>query len=219
MRPSTYGQSLPATGERETPEWLKPRVPEPHRPLFARDPVREAEELRLAEAREAARVVGERAGLEAARQNVDAAVARYADAVERLDDVARQAATPLAREVVALALVVAGELIAREVGRDPTILLDTIEAALESVKTDQRVTVRVARRDLELLRQRRPELEPAGVTLVGDPALAAGGCVIESAQQVIDASIESRLAAVRAALVALYDDAPGAASGGTRDGA
>jgi flagellar assembly protein FliH len=176
------------------------------RPLFASVPQPGAVSAATAAAAQAreeaalARLEAERAAQEKARAELDKQIQRYVDGIARLQGVVRELGKPLAGEVVELAMVVAREIIGRELATDRSRIADVVAEALADADGEGAVVVRMNPADLAQLRERRPELAQ-GAAFVEDRRLAAGGCVVESASQVIDASIEARLDAVRLAVV------------------
>ena len=54
---------------------------------------------------------------------------------------------------------------------------------------------------------KRPELFHAGIELVEDSTLGIGGCVVETPHRVIDATIETRLMAIKDALEVALENA------------
>jgi flagellar assembly protein FliH len=188
------------------------------RPLFASVPqagaaASAASAAAAAQVREEAalaRLEAERAAQEKARGELDKTIQRYVDGIARLQGVVRELGKPLAGEIVELAMVVAREIIGRELSTDRSRIADVVAEALADADGDAGVVVRMNPADLAELRERRPELAQ-GASFVADRRLAPGGCVVESASQVIDASIEARLDAVRIAVVRELGAGEGAA--------
>lgn len=116
------------------------------------------------------------------------ALARHeADQAGRLRAVEEQA--------VALALVVARRVLAREVSLDPTVVRALVREGLEALAESDRVIVRVgsffgeARELLEAdLRRARVRAE-----VLVDPGLGETGCLVETELGSVDESIETRL--------------------------
>ncbi len=154
-----------------------------------------------------ASATGERAGRQAAAAQVQAMQARLADSLARLGEVARRVARPSPHEIVELALIAARELVGREVSVDREHLCAQLAEHLAGIPDDEGPRVRVSRDDLAWILAHQPE-RFQGVRLVEDPALAAGGCIVETTRRIIDASIEARVDAVRAAMVAALRSAP-----------
>ncbi len=191
-------------------EWMEPTQVDP-RPLFSVPMSPPAPAPALADAPEAAveleelRRSAEHEGLMAAQHKVEALAQRYLDAVARLEEQSRRGVRPLASEVVELALVVARELVGRELSLDRDALVGGLDEALASASEDQQVTVRIGPTDLAYLRKRRPDLSESKIAFVEDVTLTIGGCVVETTQRVVDRSIEARLESVREALTTLLD--------------
>jgi flagellar assembly protein FliH len=191
------------------PEWLTKKEVTAARPLFAlakpaAAPDPNAHDGHLEEARAAA----ELDGLKSAQEKVETLCERYLDGIGHLADVARDARRPVADEVVALAVVIAREILERELSIDRDRVLETVERILQQVKGDGGVSVRLGRADLAYVTQRRPDLFEAGIRFVEDESIGTGGCVVETLGTVTDATLEKRLAAVGRALSQLLAEEP-----------
>lgn len=156
--------------------------------------VSELEELER-QAHEEGYAAGHAKGLAEAR-------AQGRERLARLDAICLQAARPLAaldaaveQELAQLALVVARRVIAHELAIRPEAIGQIVREAVAALPAASRdLRVRLHPDDLVLLR----ELEAAEPhwQLVADPALARGGCLLESASSRLDASVETRWAAM-----------------------
>jgi len=188
---------------RPAPEWLSRKETAAPRPLFA-VPEAAAPAAPAACAHgdeiEEARTAAELEGLKAAQTKVETLCERYLDGIRRLTDVANEARRPVADEVVALAVVIAREILERELTVDRDRLVATVDRALQEVKGEGGVTVRLGRADLAYVTQRRPDLADAGVRFVEDESIGVGGCMVETLGAVTDATLEKRLAAVARAV-------------------
>lgn len=155
---------------------------------------------------EAARLDADRRALEAQKAELQALRARYLEAVGQLAQATMAQARPQPDAIVDLALLVARELVGREVVADRKHFADALAAELEPLCADERLEVRLPPADLAAVASLHPELA-LRVRLVPDATLEPGDCIVESATSVLDRSLAPRLAAVRAALVqALADD-------------
>jgi len=157
---------------------------------------------------EQARREAEREGLFSAQAKVEAIMERYVDAIARLDSAIKEAMAPRAAEAVDLAILVARELIGQEIMTDRDILVSTLEKAMEPLKEANNLHIRMGAADLVYVMQRRPDLIEAGVKFVEDSSLGVGGCVIETPFAVAEASVETRLQAVRRSLGRLMNANP-----------
>ena len=154
-----------------------------------------------------AREEAEKAGLAAAQIKVEEIVERYLDGIQRLLTATRLAHRPEPGEVVELALLVAREILGRELSMDRSLLLAAVDRALSSVSADTQLVLRVSPADAAYVKKHRPELVREGVVLVEDKKISVGGCIVETPALVLDASIEARLEAVRGGLVELMTSA------------
>lgn len=111
-------------------------------------------------------------------------------------------------EMVRLALEVAGKIVHREIAGDPQVVFWTAAEALERVKSEEEVTVRVNPVDAAVIRERRNELLNlrdglSRINVEEDLTLEPGGCVVETARGTVDARISRQLENIRQAVEAV----------------
>jgi flagellar biosynthesis/type III secretory pathway protein FliH len=142
---------------------------------------------------------GERKGKAAAQAQVSDAIAVLNDAVEQLHELATLAPPILEENIAALAVVVARQIVAREVGLDATLVADLVRRALTEFPIDQAVRIRVNPLDLSLLTLNGIAKESAPITgtrdasWLADPRLARGGCLVEGRDRIIDGRVDTAL--------------------------
>jgi len=162
------------------------------------------------------------AGLARAQGEVQARLAELAGRVERFDALLRQLAHPLRlldaeveQTLVALAVAMGSQLARRALHADPAQMITLVRECLQQLPLGAReVRVRLHPEDAAVVRDKLAPTSGAGAwTLVEDPTLARGGCLIESEHSRLDARFESRINAVIAS--ALGDER--AALRGTTD--
>jgi flagellar assembly protein FliH len=120
---------------------------------------------------------------------------------QRLGEVfsAAQSELTLSRQVVAqgvleLACELARQVLRQELSVNPDVMLPVIREALELLGIEhQSAVVRMHPSDLEVLQMPLVnEFAGMSLTLRSDPSLAPGGCVLESAGMVVDATLQKR---------------------------
>jgi flagellar biosynthesis/type III secretory pathway protein FliH len=97
--------------------------------------------------------------------------------------------------IASLSLAIARHLVEREVQVDPTVLHRLVRRAIEEFPADQHLTVRVNPDDLARLQA------VAGGTFVSarefawvaDARVGCGGCVLESADRIVDSRVETAI--------------------------
>ncbi|BCX81643.1 flagellar assembly protein FliH [Methylomarinovum caldicuralii] len=144
---------------------------------------------------------GEREGREAARAEMEKILAEEAGHLKAVMDCLSQ---PLAqldeeveRELVALAMAVAKQLVRRELKTDPGQIVAVVREALSLLPLSQRtVTLAMHPDDAERVRQAlRLDQVRVPWEIVEDPLITRGGCRVETDVSRIDATVETRLAA------------------------
>ncbi len=107
-------------------------------------------------------------------------------------------------ELLNLVLQITGAVIQRQVDVNKETVVDIIKIAVEEA-IGRTIRIKVAPEELgqarkcrEILREELPE--EFTITIITDKSLKPGGCIVETEKNLVDASIESRLEQVRAAL-------------------
>jgi len=186
------------------------RLPEVQGPIVGRS----TEERRTAASEESVRLAlkeaetrGYEAGMARARAETSRQLAALEERVQRLDGALHLLARPLEQfdaemesELAQLALAVGKQLARRELRIDPAQVIAILREALALLPAAAReVRVHLHPEDAATVREHltAPANERAW-TLVEDPTLSRGGCVVQSQSSRIDARLESRIAAVAA---------------------
>jgi flagellar biosynthesis/type III secretory pathway protein FliH len=197
-----------------------PLAPAPE-PEFEPEPVEEIEEPApppppppdLEAIAEAARLQGYDVGYEEGRAaGIAAAERATADSLRRLEallDGIHENHTSFyraaERQVVDLALQIAGKVIEREVENMPDMAVNVVHSALEEMDARTAIRVRVHPDDFEVLQRRWSQVVPSGIgaekiELQPDERVQPGGGVIETAHGQVDAQLDTKLTQLGSAL-------------------
>ncbi len=148
---------------------------------------------------------GRREGLAAAEEKLDSATEALVAALEDVSRLRDSLAQQSRRDMLRLVMAVAEQIIRREVGVDPQVVMTIIENALQaSVRADQ-YRVRISPADLERVSERKP-LFLAGISglknlsFEADATITPGGCRVDSELGDVDATLETQLETIRQAL-------------------
>lgn len=157
--------------------------------------------LKEAEAR------GYEAGMARARAETGARIAALEERAKRLDAILGLLARPLAQldadvesELAQLALAIGKQLARRELRLEPGQVIAILRESLALLPAGAReVRISLHPEDAATVREHltAPAAERAW-TIIEDPTLSRGGCVIHSQASRIDARLEARMAAVAA---------------------
>lgn len=139
---------------------------------------------------------GEEAGKRLGEQKVEAVLRRLQALVDETARQQDQAIHESEQELVKLAILIALQVIHRELQQDPSVILDTVRAGIERLRRASRLTLRVSPQDypfleehMDTLRAMAPSTTPLSVE--PDPTIAHGGCRIVCNTGEVDATIET----------------------------
>ena len=140
----------------------------------------------------------------------------------RLEDLAHDLITQLAHDkerlleeiqpqVVRLAIAIARRIVEAEIRQDRRIVQRTVRTALEDLAYASGVQIRVHPNDEPLIQQVVTTDDMiissfSPVTVVPDPSVQRGGCVVESDRGIIDATISTQFVQLQKSLLAYIQD-------------
>jgi flagellar assembly protein FliH len=133
---------------------------------------------------------GERAGLEAGGKRAEAMLRRIGQTIEELGGLRQTLIHETEREMVQLALTLARRVVHREVTLDPELAAALAHVALERLGMNTPATIRLNPEDYTIVAQDSARWGGQTVTVVPDPAISRGGCLVETAFGSVDATIE-----------------------------
>jgi flagellar assembly protein FliH len=144
---------------------------------------------------------GERAGLEAGGKRAEAMLRRVAQTIEELAGFRQTLIQQTERQMVQLALTLARRVVHREVSLDPELAAALAHVALEKLGTTTPATIRLNPEDYTVVAREGEPWGSSTVTVVPDPAIARGGCLVESDFGCVDATIERQFDELSRALL------------------
>jgi len=150
---------------------------------------------------------GYQAGMARAQAEMQARLQELDTRLQRLDAVLQHLAQPLRaldaeveKELLQLALAVGQQLARRELHADPGQVVAILRECLDQLPvTAREVRVHLHPEDAAVVRERlAAPAEARAWSMVDDPTLSRGGCLVRSDTSQIDARFESRLNAILA---------------------
>ncbi len=102
------------------------------------------------------------------------------------------------KEMLDLVLLIAAEIVRREVAQDPGIVAEVLRKAVSELETRQSIVVRLSPRDAELISGMQQSLQQEmevieRIEFKVDSAITPGGCILETNIGSLDATVENRL--------------------------
>lgn len=183
------------------------QLPQVKGPVIGLGDPRRRQEVEVREAKQQAEARGFEAGLARAQEQMRARTAALDERITHLDEALALLARPLAQldaeveaELVQLAVAVGRQLARRELTVDPAQVIAIVREALAQLPAAAReVRVSLHPDDAATVRERLSAASTERVwTLVEDPTLSRGGCLVQSESSRIDSRFESRVAAIAA---------------------
>lgn len=178
--------------------------------------IRSARELELLqkrawdEAQAAGRKEGLAKGLADGRDEVRRQVRIFRDLANALATPLKAVEVEVEHELASLALAMAREVIGREVHDHPDFIVSLVPQVVATLPSGAReIKVRLNPADAALLHEHLPDGDgEASWSIIEDARLSRGGCRVETPDSSVDATLETRLAAVVARVFADHDHRP-----------
>ncbi|GGA56336.1 hypothetical protein GCM10011507_04570 [Edaphobacter acidisoli] len=144
-----------------------------------------------------------RRGMEA---RIEQERAKIAQALERFREERTKYFAGVEAEVVKLSLAVAARVLHRETKLDPLLLTAAVRVSLEKVAEQSEVVLRVPAEDATAWNEALGET--AGVELIGDQAMQAGECVVETKVGNVDLGVSAQLIEIERGFFDLLQQRP-----------
>jgi flagellar assembly protein FliH len=144
---------------------------------------------------------GERKAAGAAQARVAEALSVIQSITSQISEVASLAPAILEENIAALAVIVARQIVAREVSLDRELVAELVRRALTEFPIEQSVRIRVNPLDLAQLTMAvgGPSADSAPITgsrdasWLADPRVARGGCIVEGRDRIADGRVDTAL--------------------------
>ena len=94
----------------------------------------------------------------------------------------------------------------KEIETDPQVLINTIVDVLKSVsKNEPKITIRVRPQAVQFIKDTIPSVTyqygiDSTINIVADPSIEEGGCVFQTNNGIVDASIDTQLEIIKKSL-------------------
>lgn len=145
---------------------------------------------------------GKQEGINAGQESLNGQAQKLAQVIGVLAKPLAELDEEVINELVALAMTIAKHMVRREIKTDPGEIVAVVREAVTLLPTTARsIKLFLHPEDVALLQGSLSISENGAWTLIEDLSLTRGGCRLETENAQLDASIETRLAAVVAELM------------------
>jgi flagellar assembly protein FliH len=113
----------------------------------------------------------------------------------------------IAPDIMEISVDIAKKIIKKELESDPQFIINTIVDVLKTVsKNEPKVTLRVKPQMVQFIKDTLPTVTyqygiESKINIIADPAIEDGGCVFQTGNGIVDASIDTQLEIIKKALV------------------
>jgi flagellar assembly protein FliH len=109
------------------------------------------------------------------------------------------------RQIVELALAISQKILVREIDENSAAVLPIVKAALDKVRDQEQIVIRVNPDDYDMIVQARRDLQmivgrEQALTLTVDHTVGRGGCLIDTPCGTVDAALDTQFDAVKKSL-------------------
>ncbi len=154
--------------------------------------------------KEVAKQEGYNEGLNQSNKDIEEIRAKFSEFYNYKDEVFQK----VSECIMDISVEIAKKIINKEIETDKNAIISIIKGAVEEVnKTENKITLKVMPKDVELVKDKLPELfsgdyYEAKILVVPDNNIKDGGVIVETSNGIIDATISTQLAIIEKALKA-----------------
>ena len=112
----------------------------------------------------------------------------------------------IAPDILEISIDIAKKIIKKEVESDPQVLINTITDVLKTIsKNEPKINIRVRPQSAQFVKDTLPTVTyqygiETKINVIADPSVEEGGCIFQSANGIVDASIDTQLEIIKRAL-------------------
>ena len=145
---------------------------------------------------------GYRKGLEDAKEDLDEFRKQFSSFMSAKKDVFEY----IAPDILEISVDIAKKIIKKEVESDPQVLINTIIDVLKTVsKSEPKINIRVKPQAVQFIKDTLPNITyqygiEAKINIISDPSIEDGGCIFQTNNGIVDASIDTQLEIIKKAL-------------------
>ena len=145
---------------------------------------------------------GYRIGLEQASADVEQLKTEIGNFMSAKKDVFEY----IAPDILEISVEIAKKIVKKELNTDPQILIDTIIDVLKTVsKSEPKITIRVHPSSVQMVKDTIPNITyqygiDSKINIIADPSIEDGGCIFQTNNGIVDASIDTQLDIIKKAL-------------------
>ena len=145
---------------------------------------------------------GYRAGLEKCSADLE----QFRQALNSFMNAKKDVFEYIAPDILEISVDIAKKIIKKEVESDPQVLINTIVDILKTVsKNEPKIVIRVRPQAVQFIKDTIPNITyqygiDSKINIVADPSVEEGGCIFQTNNGIVDASIDTQVEIIKKAL-------------------
>ena len=145
---------------------------------------------------------GYRLGLEQSKTDIEAFRTNIVAFMNSREDVFEY----IAPDILEISVDIAKKIIKKEVESDPQVLINTIVDVLKTLsKNEPKINIKVKPQAVQFIKDTIPNITyqygiDAKINIIADPSIEEGGCIFQTNNGIVDASIDTQLEIIKKAL-------------------
>ena len=145
---------------------------------------------------------GYRVGLEKAQADIDNFKKELANFMNARNEVFEY----IAPDILEISVNIAKTIIKKELDSDPQVLINTIVDVLKTVsKNEPKITIKVRPQSIQFIKDTIPNITyqyciDSKINIIADPSIEEGGCVLQTNNGIVDASIDTQIEIIKKTL-------------------
>lgn len=148
---------------------------------------------------------GYRQGLELANADIE----KFKSNFQQFLGAPKEVFEYIAPDILEISIDIAKKIIKKEVEMDPQVLIDTILDVLKTVsKSEPKINIKVQPQAVSFVKDTLPTVTyqygiDAKINVIADPSIEAGGCIFQTNNGIVDASVDTQLEIIKKALTGI----------------
>lgn len=145
---------------------------------------------------------GYRKGLEQANSDIE----KFRNDLSNFMNAPKNVYEYIAPDILEISVDIAKKIIKKEVESDPQVLVNTIIEVLKTVsKSEPKINIRVKPQAVQFIKDTLPNITyqygiDSKINIIADPSIEDGGCIFQTNNGIVDASIDTQLEIIKKAL-------------------
>ena len=150
-------------------------------------------------------IQGKQSGLDEMQMKISDAAEKTQHMLTTGEEEAKEMILAAERQIIEIALAVAGRILACQIEENPMIVLPIVKKALEKVRDQEQIVLRVSAEDFEVVVQAKQDFQnivgrEQALTISVDRTIERGSCIVDTSYGLVDAKIDTQFDALKKAL-------------------